>query len=249
MDHEVECERDAVPFHPFGDAEFLGVRFVSGKFARGFLFSALKAQLEMIEARGDEFFEAFLIKRQTRRDQAGVESGGACGADDFGEIGARERLASGEVGLQHAQFGGFAQHARPGGGGKLAGPRASAPEDSSNRRSAADTGESARRQEPADLEWCSSTATAIIGCQARNGELALSICAGHRLLCDRNPHEIGASLEIEGALLLQALQISEDILLHLLRLRLRIQFLQVRDDLPRRCGFRRSARRFRGSGH
>ena len=40
-----------------------------------------------------------------------------------------------------------------------------------------------------------------------------------------------ASLEIEGALFLQALQIAEDILLDLLRLGLRIQFLQVRNDL------------------
>ena len=39
------------------------------------------------------------------------------------------------------------------------------------------------------------------------------------------------SLEVESPLFLKALQISEDILLDLLRLRFRIQFLQVRDDL------------------
>ena len=93
----------------------------------------------MIEARGDKFFEALFIEWQTGRDQAGVQAGGARGADDFGEIGARERFASGEVGLQDAEFGGFAQHACPGGGRKLTASRRQFQRDSSSRRSAADS--------------------------------------------------------------------------------------------------------------
>jgi len=67
------------------------------------------------------------------------------------------------------------------------------------------------------------------------GESVPSMCTGHSILC---PYETpargqprGTSLEIESALFLKSLQIFEDILLNLSRLRFRIQFLQVRDDL------------------
>ena len=123
---------------------------------RSFFFGALKAQLEMIESRGHKFFKALFIERKSRGDHARVEAGAARGANDFAEIGTRERLASGEVGLQHAQFGRFAQDARPGGGGKFAGSRRQLQWDWNNRRNAADTGESARRQERVDLKWRSS---------------------------------------------------------------------------------------------
>ena len=50
----------------------------------GFFPRSLKTQLEMIEARGDERFEALFIEGQARGDQAGVKAGGARGADKFG---------------------------------------------------------------------------------------------------------------------------------------------------------------------
>ena len=113
MDYKIEGEPDAVAFHPLGDAQLLGVRARAGKFAGGFFLRALKTQLKMVETRGHELFEALFVEGQTRGDHAGVQAGGARGADYFGQVGTGQRLATGEVSLQHAEFGGFAQDARP----------------------------------------------------------------------------------------------------------------------------------------
>jgi hypothetical protein len=119
MNHEIESQRDALALYPPGDAQLLGVSSRSGKLARGFFFGALKTQLEVIESRSDEFLEALLIQRKARSDHARVQAGGARGTDNLGQIRACERLAPGEVGLQHTEFGCFAQDARPGCGGKF----------------------------------------------------------------------------------------------------------------------------------
>jgi len=74
----------------------------------------------LVEASGDQFVEALFVERQTRSDQADVETGGPRGANEIGEVGTRERLAARKVDLKHAEFGGFAQDANPRVGGQFA---------------------------------------------------------------------------------------------------------------------------------
>jgi hypothetical protein len=69
--------------------------------------------LDVVDTCLGEIFQALLIERKARGDETHVESSTACGANKFAEIGARERLASGEVRLKHPELGGLAKHARP----------------------------------------------------------------------------------------------------------------------------------------
>jgi hypothetical protein len=77
--------------------------------------------LKVIEAGLYEGFEALFVERHARGDEIHVEAGGARGADQFEDVGAGERFASGEIGLQDAQSGGFLEHAGPVFGGEFCG--------------------------------------------------------------------------------------------------------------------------------
>ena len=57
---------------PRGHAQLLRVRFGARKFVRALLARALKTQLQVIEPGTDKFLQAFLIKRQTGRNQTCV---------------------------------------------------------------------------------------------------------------------------------------------------------------------------------
>jgi hypothetical protein len=69
--------------------------------------------LQVIESGVHEICKAPFIQRQPGRDQTYVKPGSSRGADKFDEIGTRERLAAGEINLQHSCFGSFSQHSRP----------------------------------------------------------------------------------------------------------------------------------------
>ena len=69
---------------------------------------ALKAELEVIEAGFDESVESRFVERQAGGDEVDVEAGGAGGADEIEDVGACEGFAAGEIGLEDAEFGGFA---------------------------------------------------------------------------------------------------------------------------------------------
>ena len=78
--------------------------FGAGDFRGGFFAGALEAELEVIEAGFDEFAEARFVERQAGGDEVDVEAGGASGADEIEDVGAGERFAAGEVGLQDAEL-------------------------------------------------------------------------------------------------------------------------------------------------
>src|ERR1700722_5224397 len=99
---------------------------VSSTFAR-----ILKADLNVIETGLDQRLQALIIEPKTRGNEVRVESGGAGGGDELGEIGARQRFTSGEVRVQHAEFAALIEDADPVSrrklrtrGGKLQGIRA-----------------------------------------------------------------------------------------------------------------------------
>ncbi len=119
VNDEIQRQGHAAPLEPFEDAEFLGVRFRAGEFIGGFFGSALKTQLNMIEARLDDLVEPRFVEGNPGGDEVDVQSGLAGGADEFHNIGAGQRLAAGKINLQNSRFGGFAEHARPNLGGKF----------------------------------------------------------------------------------------------------------------------------------
>ncbi len=119
VNHKIQSEADAVTFQPVEDAKFLRVRGGAGNFASGFFASALEAELEMIEASGDQSGEPGFVEGKAAGDEADVESGFACGADQGNDVGASERFAAGEIGLENAELNGFAEKARPGFGGEF----------------------------------------------------------------------------------------------------------------------------------
>lgn len=123
MNHEIQCDANAMTLEPFENAELLRMRFCAGNFARNFFARALKAELKMVEASLDERFEAGFIERHAGGDEIDVETGAASGFDEIEQVGTSERLAAGEIGLEDAERSGFAKDARPVGGRKLGGTR------------------------------------------------------------------------------------------------------------------------------
>jgi len=91
----------------------LRVRFGAGDFLGDVFLSALKAELEVIEARFRQRGEFGFVERQAGGDEIDVEAGGAGGADEIDDVGASERFAAGEIGLEDAERGGFAEDTRP----------------------------------------------------------------------------------------------------------------------------------------
>jgi hypothetical protein len=67
----------------------------------------------MIEAGGDERFETRFVERHAGRDEIYIEVGGTRGFNQIRDVGAGERLTSGEIGLENAKSGGFLEHAGP----------------------------------------------------------------------------------------------------------------------------------------
>ena len=104
MNHEVERDGDANCFQPFEDAEFLRVGFCAGDFVGGVGVGALKAELDVIEAGFDELREFCFVEREAGGDEVDVEAGGAGGFDEIEDVGAGERFAAGEVGLEDAEL-------------------------------------------------------------------------------------------------------------------------------------------------
>ena len=153
VNDEIERDRDADFFQPFEDAEFLCVGFCAGDFFGGFFAGTLEAELEVIEAGFDEFREACFVERHAGGDQVYVEAGGAGGADEFEDVGAGERFAAGEVGLQDAERGGFLEDAGPVFGGEFCVRAVAVRGDWSSRRSGAGSGGLVRRLGRGDWRW------------------------------------------------------------------------------------------------
>ncbi len=119
MNDEVESDGGAARLEPFEETEFVFVRLSAGDFGRDFRASALKTELQVVEAGGEERIEAGFVQGQAGSDEVDIETSGASGFDELDQIGAGERLAAREVELEHAGFGGFAEDAGPFSGGEF----------------------------------------------------------------------------------------------------------------------------------
>ena len=137
VDYEVEGDGDAATFQPLEHAKFLCVGLRAGNFRGDFLARALKTELQMVEAGGEEGVEPGFVERKAGGDEIDIQAGGAGGADELDDVGAGEGFAARG---KHATK--FACRARW---------RATAVRrDWSNRRSAAGSGGLARRSGLAD---------------------------------------------------------------------------------------------------
>ena len=73
----------------------------------------------MVEPRLDQFAPKLLADPDAGGDEVGVEPGLRGSADDLGDVAPRRRLAAGEMHVQRAERGGFAEHPLPGLGVEL----------------------------------------------------------------------------------------------------------------------------------
>src|SRR6266566_3252144 len=113
VDDEVERNGNAMLPQPFEHAELLRMGLRAGDFVGGIFTRALEAQLNVVEPGIHKSREFCFIEGQAGGDEIDVEAGGARGADEFDDVGARERFAAGEIGLKDTGFGGFLENARP----------------------------------------------------------------------------------------------------------------------------------------
>src|SRR6185312_551490 len=105
---------------PFRDFELLAMRILQASDAVGDDgFVALKTDLHVAQPGIGETGEPFARQQHRGCDQVGVEPGVVGMLDEFDQVLARGRLAAGEVHLQHADLGEFAQHPLPFLGRKL----------------------------------------------------------------------------------------------------------------------------------
>src|SRR5208283_2981703 len=83
----------------------------------------LKAELDMVETCFYKLRQALAGKTDSRSDQVAVQARLARPRDHFGQVHARQGLASGEMKMQHPERGGLVEDAQPVGGRKLFLPR------------------------------------------------------------------------------------------------------------------------------
>ncbi len=79
MQHEIQREADTTGLEPLEYAKFLRVGLSAADFVGGFLARALKTELKMIEARGNQFVESPLVEWKAGGDQVDVEICCPCG--------------------------------------------------------------------------------------------------------------------------------------------------------------------------
>src|SRR5208337_5612218 len=95
------------------------MRACARDFAASFLARTLKTELNMIDAGFDECGEFPLIKWKAAGDKADIEPGFAGGAHEFDDVIARQRFATGEVGLENSDLCRFMKNTNPGFCGKF----------------------------------------------------------------------------------------------------------------------------------
>ena len=116
------------------------MRFGAGDPVGGGFARILKADLDVVESGVDQRLQTIFVEAEAGGDEVGVESGGAGGGDEFGQVRTGQRFAAGEVRVQHAEL-------RRTAGRRWSTPRSRVriawrrvPGDSNNRRSAAGSG-------------------------------------------------------------------------------------------------------------
>jgi hypothetical protein len=114
VNDEIEGEWQPGVAHKPGDLELAGMASRESADTIAALFIAiLDAELDMIEAGGDERIEALGIQQNTRCDEIGIKPGAMGLADKIGQIAACGRLAAGEMDLQHAEGSRFGDNPTP----------------------------------------------------------------------------------------------------------------------------------------
>ncbi len=75
----------------------------------------------MIETGLHEPFKLRFVERKAGSDEIDVEAGVTRGADEINDVGASQRFAAGEICLEYARLGGFAEDTGPHFAGEFAG--------------------------------------------------------------------------------------------------------------------------------
>ncbi len=211
VDDKIERNGDAMLPEPIEDAELLSVGLGAGNFVGGLFARTLKAELDVIETGCYQSGELRFIQGQTRGDEIDVQARRARGTHEFDDIRADERFAAGKIGLKDTGFGGFFEDAGPDFGGELVGAGLHFER----------IGTVYAMKGAAVGEFCDECQR--IGNCRRHSQRK---CAPDPIGTASNSKDAGKDaalqLEVEGALFLKQLQISENILLDFLRLRLGI---------------------------
>ena len=113
MNDGVHGEGHAVRLHPGRDENLLRVRARARDLVGAGLYGILHAELQVIESRFDERGQPLLRQAEAGGDEAGVEIGAARRRHELDDVGARQRLAAGEVHLQRAERAGLTEDVGP----------------------------------------------------------------------------------------------------------------------------------------
>src|SRR5207245_980795 len=100
--HQVYGEGNLVLADDMGEFDLVGVRFGSRDPVGRVLAGILEAELNVVETCSDQRVQPLFRETDAGRDEIGIEARGAGGGDQFGEVGAGERFAAGEMRVQHA---------------------------------------------------------------------------------------------------------------------------------------------------
>src|SRR3954451_21688814 len=118
--HRIHGERQIELARPFCDFELLAVSvFVTADAIGEGFFNALEADLDMAEPGIGKLAQPLARQQHGRGDEIGVEADIAGVLDQLDEVLARRGLAAGEMHLEHADLGEFAQDFFPFLGGQL----------------------------------------------------------------------------------------------------------------------------------
>src|ERR1700733_8300576 len=116
VNYEVYGECDAMGADPGGQLDLVRVRACSRDPVRRAFFRILKAKLDVVKARVYQLGQALARKPDSGRDQVRVQTCLTRSLDQFSQIRACQRLASGEVKMQHAECCGLIENPQPVGG-------------------------------------------------------------------------------------------------------------------------------------
>jgi len=113
VNDEIQRESDAAGFKPAENADFMLVRMRIGDFSSDFRPGTLEAELEMVEAGGEQSIEARLVKGKSGGNEIHIQSGRASRFHKIHKIGAGKRLPASEINLEDAGFGSLEEDAGP----------------------------------------------------------------------------------------------------------------------------------------
>ena len=119
VNDQVNGECDSMFPYCFRQFYFVGMGSCPGDPVRGVLSRVLETKLDVVEASVDQRRQPSRRKADTGGDEVGVKIRRMCAVNEFGQIGAGQRFAPGQMEVEDPEFSSLAKDAEPLLSGKL----------------------------------------------------------------------------------------------------------------------------------